>query len=106
LARQVLGDGACYEAAYQAAETALDLPQAVELVARVTGLVRSIRRETSDVFHFLPANCRRITRDEQDFLGALRTAIQAIMPPFPRRCLSGMESILPFGAISVDDRGE
>lgn len=75
LAGQLHGDGACYEAAYQAAEAALDLPEAVELVARVTCLVLAIRRERNDVFHFLPAPCCRITHDEQEFLTSLQAAI-------------------------------
>ena len=75
LAGQLHGDGACYEAAYQAAERALDLPDAVELVAHVTCLVLAIRRERNGVFHFLPPNCSRITRDERDLLSALRSAI-------------------------------
>jgi hypothetical protein len=74
-AGQLHGDGACYEAAHHAAETALDFPEATELVVRVTCLVRAMKCERSDEFQFLPPNCCRITRDEQSFLHALRAAI-------------------------------
>lgn len=82
LAGQLHGDGACFEAAYEVAESVLDMSEAVDVVARVTCVVRSIRRERTGNFHFLPPNCCRLTPDEVNLLVALQAAIDGDISAF------------------------
>lgn len=58
-------DVACWEAAHDAAERALGPIEGPQLVAAMTGIMRSIRRECMGEWRFLPATCCRTTADEE-----------------------------------------
>lgn len=59
------GDAACWEAALQLSDKALDAEHGPLLVARLATLIRILRRTGKQEFFSLPATCNRMTVEEQ-----------------------------------------
>lgn len=67
-------DVACWEAAHDAAERALGPIEGPQFVAAMTGIMRSIRRECTGEWRFLPAACCRTTTDEERLIRIIGSA--------------------------------
>jgi hypothetical protein len=86
------GEAACWEAAFQLADQAVDAENGPLLVARIATLVRILRRAGVDELACLPAPCNRLTVEEervillieaarQDDHHRLTTALSAVVKP-------------------------
>jgi ubiquinone biosynthesis protein UbiJ len=73
-AAHMTSDAACWDAAYNCAETILGADEGPLFVARIAGLMRALRAERSAAWHFLPAPCCRLTGDEQALVDLLALA--------------------------------
>ena len=68
------GDAACWEAALQLSDEALDAEHGPLLVARLTTLIRILRRSGKQEFVSLPATCNRMTVEEQRLMLTIEAA--------------------------------
>lgn len=78
------GDVNCWDMAYSGAERVLVPEAAGRLVACLTMLVRALRTERVDEWHFMPVTCCRVTRDEAKVLRLLRAARAGAAQPLLR----------------------
>jgi hypothetical protein len=58
------GDVACWDAGHDRAETLLGFIDGPRLVASIAAVIRALRGERDKPWHFMPANCCRLTPDE------------------------------------------
>lgn len=68
------GDVACWDAAHDRAEQKLGLIEGPRLVASLAAVMRALRSERSEPWHFMPASCCRVTGDETELLGLIALA--------------------------------
>lgn len=66
IAGYATGDVACWDAGHDRAETSLGLIDGPRLVASMAAVIRALRAERDKPWRFMPANCCRLTPDEQD----------------------------------------
>jgi hypothetical protein len=64
IAGYVTGDVACWDAGHDRAETSLGFIDGPRLVASMAAVIRALRGERDKAWHFMPANCCRLTADE------------------------------------------
>ena len=64
IAGYVTGDVACWDAGHDRAETSLGFIDGPRLVASMAAVIRALRGERDKPWHFMPANCCRLTADE------------------------------------------
>ncbi|XYD11811.1 hypothetical protein R1A27_32025 (plasmid) [Methylobacterium sp. NMS12] len=62
------GDVACWETAYDIAESALGDTDGPIFVAAMAGIMRAIRAERSEDWRFMPASCCRVTSAEEQLV--------------------------------------
>ncbi len=67
-------DVACWDAAHDCAERLLGPVQGARMVASIAVVIRALRREREEDWRFMPANCCRLTKDEQDLVRVLALA--------------------------------
>ncbi|HEX2727378.1 MAG TPA: hypothetical protein VHN20_16270 [Beijerinckiaceae bacterium] len=73
-AAHMTSDAACWDAAYNCVETILGADEGPLFVAGIAGLMRALRFERDAPWHFLPAPCCRLTRDEETLVELLAMA--------------------------------
>lgn len=57
-------DACCWDAAHDCAEHMFGPIEGPRLVATIVAVIRALRAERAEPWHFMPANCCRLTRDE------------------------------------------
>jgi hypothetical protein len=67
-------DAACWDAAFDHADTHLGHHEGAAFVGAMASLMRAIRIERSITWRFLPANCCRLTDDEIDLVALISAA--------------------------------
>jgi hypothetical protein len=71
IAGYVTGDVACWDAGHDRAEAMLGFIDGPRLVASMAAVIRALRGERGKPWHFMPANCCRLTLDEIDLIELL-----------------------------------
>jgi hypothetical protein len=64
-------DVACWDAGHDLAERKLGPIAGPRLVASMASVIRALRAERIEPWHFMPANCCRVTRDELELVKLL-----------------------------------
>jgi hypothetical protein len=67
----VTGDVACWDAGHDRAETLLGFIDGPRLVASMAAVIRALRGGRDEPWHFMPANCCRLTLDELNLVKLL-----------------------------------
>jgi hypothetical protein len=81
----------CLDAAIDAAACVHGEPFALALLTRAVAVVRALRAERNGNFQYLPANCCRISEDEQELAAAMNAVL-------------GSDRLMMAGAITVLSR--
>lgn len=81
------GNVECWDMAYTGAERVLPTEAAGRLVASLTVLVRALRTERVADWHFMPATCCRVTRDEESVVRLLNAVRGGAAPAVRRAAL-------------------